>query len=298
MSPNPPNTISLPGWDSIIAIPHGKPPTKAQYREYYAAKRQHRRPDLPQDVTAEIERRSDIRSRIQSSATPDTAQAWTKILTTLDDAQDLFSLVALAGRLFGRVAPKVLGRIIPGLGWILLGSDILKLLTLLASLLQPFFVAMCHGLSMGLSASLPALTIGNAAKLIGHGLTGLNPFSRAARLARQAKFTGKLFRMGEALEIAQAAKTLTGYGLTLGGIMGTITESAYALELAARGQPISIATPGGGRLALTGETGTATHAGSPAGLSKLYDAMGTMMINPADKAAAQAKADALRQYGN
>lgn len=294
----PPNSVSLPGWENIIAIPKGTPPTKAQYREYYKAKREHRRPDLPDSVTSEIERRSDIRRRMESSATPETAKAWTGILTALDDAQDLFSLVAFGGRLLGKALPKVLGRIIPGLGWILLGADILKLLTLLATLLQPFFVAMCHGVTKGIAGALPALMVGNAAKLVGHGITGLNPFSRAARLARATKFTGKLFRVGELLEIAQASKTLTGYGLTLGGIMGTITESAYALELAARGQPISIAVPGGGRMSLTGQAGTATAPGSPKGLSTIYDAMATMMSSPADKAAAQAKADALRQYGN
>jgi len=315
----PPNTVSLPGWENIIAIPKGTPPTREQYREYYRARREHRRPDLPDTVTSEIERRSDIRRRIESSATPDTAKAWTGILTALDDAQDLFSLVAFGGRLAVRplfralhnsLTPATtayllhklplrvfLTRLLPGLGWILLGADILKLLTLLASILQPFFVARCHGFSKGLVGALPALMVGNAAKLVGHGITGLNPFSRAARLARATKFTGKLFRVGELLEIAQASKTLTGYGLTLGGIMGTVTEAAYALELAARGQPVSIGVPGGGRIALTGAFGTATASGSPGSLSTIYDAMAGMMSNPTNAAAARAKADALRQYG-
>lgn len=290
-------TISLPGWESIISIPHGPKPTVEQVKEYYQAKRQHRPPNLSQDVTAEIERRKDIRDRIQSSATPETAKNWTNVLTWLDDAQDLFSLVAFGGRIAGKLMPRILGRLIPGLGWILLGSDILKLLTLLATLLQPFFVAMCHGLKTGIFGALPPLVMGNAAKLIGHGLTGLNPFSRAARLARAAKFTGKLFRFGEALEMAQALKTLTGYGLTLGGIMGTITESAYALELAARGQPVSIAVPGGARLSLHQGDLTAYAPGSPKGLSNLYRKMADQMSRPADKAQALSNADVLERIG-
>jgi len=294
----PPSTISLPGWDSIIAMPHGTPPSKAQYQQYYRSKRAGTRPDLPDGVISEIERRSDIRNRIQSSTAPATAKAWTKVLTALDDAQDMFSLVAFGGRLAYKIAPKIMGRFIPGLAWILVGQDILQLLTMLATILQPFFVAMCHGFSLGLVASLPALMIGNTAKIVGHRAVGLNPFRSMARFQRKQKFSGRLFRTGELLELAQVAKTITGYGLTLGGIMGTITESAYAIELALRGQPISIAVPGGARLALTGQTGTATAAGSPAALSSIYNAMGAMMLNPTDKAAARAKADALASYGN
>lgn len=290
-------TISLPGWEGIIAIPHGDKPTREQIREYYTANRQHRQPHLQPAVVAEIERRRDIRQRIESSATPDTAKKWANVLTYLDDAQDLFSLVAFGGRVATRIMPRLLGRLIPGLGWVLLGADILKLLTLLAMILQPFFVGLCHGLRKGLFGALPPLVTGNAAKLIGLGITGLNPFSRRARLARAAKFAGRLFRLGEALEIAQAMKTLTGYGLTLGGIMGTITESAYALELAARGEPVSVVVPGGSRITLHQGDLTAYGAGSPKGLANIYRRIGDTMTDPRGRAQARANADALDSIG-
>ena len=248
-----PNTITLPGWGDIISIPHGPPPTKAERDEYRKAKREGRPPNLSADRIAEIERRMRIRERIQTSTTPTTAQGWTRILTWLDDAQDLFSIAAFTGRLFFRFAPKTLGRFIPGLGWIFLAADILKLLTLLASLIQPFFVALCHGVFTGIAGALPPLLMGNAAKLAAHGVMGLNPFSRAARLARTSKLTGKLFRFGEMLEMAQAMKTLTGYGLTLGGILGAITETAYGIELNLRGVPTTIQTSGGTKIVTTGQ---------------------------------------------
>jgi len=313
------STISLPGWDSIISIPQGEKPTRQQVTEYYQARSQHRQPNLSASVIDEIERRKDIRDRIQTSATPQTAQKWTNILTWLDDTQDLFSLVAFSGRFAVKTAlrflPRVegaftpfllaknplfkalVGRVIPYLGWVLIAADILKLLTLLATLIQPFFVAMCHGWSKGLFGAFPSLMMGNAAKLVGHGITGLNPFSKAARLARIDKFTGRMFRVGELLEIAQAMKTITGYGLTLGGIMGTLTESAYALELAARGQPVSIATPGGGRIFLHQGDLTAYSPGSAKGLSELYRKMGRTMTRPGDREQAEANANAIEQLG-
>lgn len=288
----PPATISLPGWDSIVSIPRGPQPSRDQIKEYYRAQRQGRRPDLPQDVVDEIKRRRDIRERIQSSATPATAQHWTRVMTWLDDAQDLGSVAAFAGRVFYRALPKIAGRLLPVLGWVLLAGDILKLLTLAASIIQPFFVGLCHGLRTGLIGALPPLVMGNAAKLIGHSITGMNPFSRRARLARARRFGGRLFRAGELLELAQASKTLTGYGLTLGGIMGTITESAYAIELAIRGKPVEIAVPGGTRISLTGESTLAP--GSPTGLIALYEAIARNTADPNVAAGIRANADALR----
>lgn len=265
-----PNAVNLPGWRDIIAIPRGDPPTKDQIREYYAAKRQGRAPTLSPDDVANIEQRRSRRERMMSSAAPETARNWGKVLTWLDDAQDLFSLIAFGGRLAlkltpadaywaaigvmkgtrwtAAIAPRILGRLIPGLGWALLAADILKLLTMLSSLIAPFFVATCEGFVMGALGAMPAMMMGNAAKLIGHGITGLNPFSRAAQLKRVAKFGGKLFRFGEMLEIAQAAKTLTGYGLTLGGLVGTFQEIFYGAALQLRGEQVDIRLPGGKQL--------------------------------------------------
>lgn len=299
INPNavPPGTVSLPGWRNIISIPGGAPPTKDEWRRYYQAQRTGRPPDLPPDRIAEIERRISIINSFKNSVTPSTGNAWTNILTWLDDTQDLFSLISIGGRLAARLAPKLLGRLIPGLGWVLLASDILKLLTMLSSIVQPFFVGLCHGWQKGVAAALPAALIGNAAKLLGHGWTGLNPFSRSAQLARVAKFGGKLFRVGEILEILQAMKTLTGYGLTLGAIMGTITQSAYALQLLLNGQPVDILVPGttGTRIGLT--TGTVYSSGSPQNLATLYSQIGAMTTNPIDRANANAHARALRQLG-
>lgn len=240
-----PRTVNLPGWQDIISIPRGEKPTREQIREYYAARRAGRNPNLTADQIANIERRRSIRERIQSSAQPETAKNWGRVLTWLDDAQDLFSLLAFTGRFTTKLAPRLLGRLIPGLGWVLLAGDILKLLTLISSLIAPFFVAACHGITTGILGGMPAMMMGNAAKLLGHGITGLNPFSRAARLARAAKFSGRLFRFGEILEMAQAAKTLTGYGLTLGGLVGMVQEVFYGAALQLRGEKVELRLPGG-----------------------------------------------------
>lgn len=290
-------SVSLPGWGDIISVPKGPKPTKDQIKEFYRARRAGSEPQLPEDVTEEIKRRRNIRDKIQSSAAPDTSRAWTNVMTWLDDTQDLFSLVAFGGRLAARLMPKIMGRFIPGIGWVLLAADILKLLTMAAMIIQPFFVAMCHGWSKGVAGALPALMMGNAAKLKGHGIAGLNPFRRYAQQARIAKLGGRLFRVPELIEMAQAMKTITGYGLTLGGIMGTITESAYAIELATRGQPVEIRVDGGARVKLSGTDSTAYSPGSTNGLSGIYKIAATISSNPTDRAIAKSKADAYRQLG-
>lgn len=269
----PTSAITLPGFKDIISIPRGDPPTKDQLQEYYAARRAGRPPNLTPDQITNIERRRSIREKIQSSPQPETARNWAKVLTWLDDAQDLFALVAFGGRLAatlgglkfggtlggklvglqvaGRIAPRILGRMIPGLGWVLLAGDILKLLTLISSLIAPFFVAACHGLSTGALGAMPSLMMGNALKLAGHGITSLNPFSRVARLRRVARFGGRLFRFGEMIEIAQAMKTLTGYGLTLGGLVGMFQEIYYGAALQLRGERVDIRLPGGQQIQIS-----------------------------------------------
>lgn len=290
-------TISLPGWEDIISIPHGPKPSKAELSEYYKAKAAKRAANIPPDRIAEIERRNSTRQRMLSSTIPAEAQKWGNVLTWLDDAQDLFSLVTVGGRIAVRAAPKALGRFIPGLGWVLLAADILKLLTLLASLAQPFFVGMCAGWRKGTAAAIPALAMGNALKLMGHGIASLNPFSRASILARQAKFAGKLFRVGEMLEFAQAMKTLTGYGLTLGGIMGTIYETSYAIELFLRGGKVNIRAGGSSNAQISLSDGTAYGGGSPAGMAKIYSKLADTITDPTSKANAKARAQQLADIG-
>lgn len=287
-------TISLPGWRDIISIPHAPPPTPDEYREYRDAAKRQRPPNLTTDRIDEIERRRAIRSRIQESTTPQTARRFQNILTWLDDAQDMFAILTVAGRLAARAFPKILARLIPGLAWVLLAADILKLLTLLTSIIQPFFVALCDGWRRGLIGGLPPLLLGNAAKLIGHGITGLNPFSRAARLARQAKFAGRLLRAGELLELAQAMKTLTGYGLTLGGIMGTITEIGYAIEMLIRGQGVEIAVSGPTQTRIRLADGTTYHAARPHVLASTLEHVARTHADPTIKELAAYKARTLR----
>lgn len=289
--------ISIPGWRSIISMPKGPKPTRAQYRAYYAARRSKLRPELPEDVVGEIERRMDMREKIKTSTMPTVAQGWARVMTWVDDTQDLFSLLTFGGRLAIRWLPKILGRFIPYLGWVLLASDILRLLTLLGGIIQPFWITHCLGFSKGAASVIPSLVMGNAAKLIGHRLTGNNPFGRLARLKRAKKFVGKLFRVGEFIEMAQALKTITGYGLTLGSLMGAVGEAAYGAELAIRGEPVSIRVQGGASIALNHSDGGAYAPGSPGGLSKIYRAYGQMLASPEARAQANARADALEGIG-
>jgi hypothetical protein len=74
-------------------------------------------------------------------------------------------------------------------------------------------------------------------------LASNNPYSQEARAARRFKLGRGSPSLGALLETFQTTDQLYGVGLSFGGIVGAISEGAYAAELNSRGQPVTVLPP-------------------------------------------------------
>lgn len=180
------------------------------------------------------------RFRSQRSALPKSMRWIPKVVNALDDAQDLlYTALVLAKPLLKR-APS---RVIPYLGWVLLGNDVLNLLTAVLGV----------SLNGGRVKSRQARAIASMTR----------SFTRRARAAKS--FLDKTPLMPFIIQGGQALYTVTdwagkklqennvfgdptkpvrtGYGLQLGGIMGAMTDTVWGLVKVAQGDQLVFRGP-------------------------------------------------------
>ena len=184
---------------------------------------------------------------------------------------------------FGRLtlwALRGLGlRAIPGLGQILLVSDLLNLIGLLGALASPIWAFLCNGPAAALAAGVPAVLFKRALKSETWKLHNVNPLSRKARAARALKAAGGLPTFKKLLEVAQTTEALFGYGLSLGGVVGALTGLAGGAALQAQGATIrSGSTPGS--IMLDRTVNRRLRDDHPADLWLQYDASNVLLRAP------------------
>lgn len=158
----------------------------------------------------------------------------------------------VAGRAGLGIAARTLGRLIPGLGWVLLAGDLFNLLAWLGTAGMVGYALTCFGPRAALAAgTFPALTRGlpglrpcgikgNVAALADH-----NPFAMERRLDRRATMSRATPGLGNLLEVFQTTDQLFGVGISFGAIVGAFTEGAYGAELATRGESVQTIAPRG-----------------------------------------------------
>jgi len=129
-------------------------------------------------------------------------------------------------------------RLLPVVGWALLAADLINLLSLLGMLAMPAYALLCRGPEEALVAGIPAMLFGKALKNETWTMHDLNPLSREARAKRRARVLRGIPTVGNLLEVFQTTEQLWGVGITLGGLVGTMMESGFALERNARGEPV------------------------------------------------------------
>lgn len=186
--------VEIPGWDDIIRI----------------------FPDSTLSPDELKKRKKERAQRIAQSPTPGTVQSIGSILTWLDDIQD--SLVTLsylgrvAAKIAGRTAPKLAGRMMVPLQYVAAARDILSIDKLFKSL----SLARAQG-KRALWDALEAL-----------------PSMQRKKLKAAAKLKELLPSWAEAVQIAQTTEIATGYGLSLGPIVGAVSDAVFGLLRGAR----------------------------------------------------------------
>ncbi len=256
--------ITIPAWDDVIHVIPQPMITPAMREAHYSAIRAGRPSPLSIDLQDNIAARGRRARLMNNAASPEYAKAWGQVMTAIDNVQDLLTTVVTVGRLglipairglealatvsepllalTGKLGAKGLTRAIPILGWVLLGADLLKLLQMFGMFSFPFYAALCGGPRAALAAGVPAVVMGRALKLRAGGLARLNPFGRHARVSRSRSVREWKPSIYNLMEVFQTTDALFGVGVSFGGLVGLLQDSAFGVEQKLRGQDVRVST--------------------------------------------------------
>jgi len=173
-------------------------------------------------------------------------------------AEDAAKLAGRAAfqRVLGRaglgIAARTLGRLIPGIGWVLLAGDLFNVLAWLGTVGMVGYATSCFGPQRGAAALLGVALVKGIPGLRPCEIKGsvsalgqLNPFALERRTDRRLKMARATPSLGNLLEVFQTTDQMYGVGISFGAIVGGFTEGAYAAELSSRGERVEVIAPRG-----------------------------------------------------
>jgi hypothetical protein len=194
--------INIPGFEDIIHIGTMAKISDSQMAAHRAAQKM----KVPSPLTAPQLRTLAVKKarflRALKSPTPSWVNNIASVACALDNIEDGLVTLSVFGRLGSYATKKLWQREIPGVGWVMLGADILN------------FFNMISWATFAAS--------GGKRKL--ENLAERNPFHKKAKARRAVKLKRTWPTFGEALEIAQTCDQLFGYGLCLGGLVGMVSD--------------------------------------------------------------------------
>lgn len=155
--------------------------------------------------------------RVLDSPAPAWGMKYATVMTWIDNIQDAGSIVFPAIKLLAKAAPKLFGKLIPIAGWLMFGNDILQFLNY-----------------VGRAPLTPMKSKRGICDFLKH-----NPFTKKSIRDRANKVKNYNPNFGDILQALQTTDSLIGVGLSLGPIMGVITDSAYGAYRYLSGDPVS-----------------------------------------------------------
>jgi len=198
------NTVNIPGFSDVIHIvPKAKISAEERAAHLWATKRGLPSPLTPAQQETMVYKKFRFLKAL-ASATPTWMKNYGALATVLDNVEDGLVTVSILGRIAAKIAPRLLGRAVPVLGWVLMGSDILNAVNLFS-----WATIMTRG-----------------CKKLHGDMVSKNPFHAKAAASRALKLKRTIPTFGETLEILQTTDQLFGIGLCLGGLMGIVTDTA------------------------------------------------------------------------
>jgi len=195
-------SINIPGFEDIIHIGTMAKITDTQMAAHRAAQKYKTPSPLSPDQLRTLAVKRARYLKALAAPTPSWVNNISAIAQALDNVEDGLVTVGVLGRLGSYATKKLWQKTIPGVGWVMLGADILNFFNIIS---WATFAAS-----------------GSKRKL--EDLCERNPFHEVAKAKRAMKLKRTWPTFGEALEIAQTCDQLFGYGLCLGGIVGMLSD--------------------------------------------------------------------------
>lgn len=215
-------TITIPGLSDIIKIEVEKPITQEEEYQYHKKNWGYFSEERLEGLRKMKQKRKDRYLAMLASPTPSIVSNAGSIMTALDDCQDAMDTlgcIAIMARIAG---PRILGRVLMGpTGWFLLATDIVNAVQLL-----------------GRRAMTPMIAKRNAEKM-----TGLNPFTKKARVRRALRTMRVMPTKGNVIQGLQTTEEVFGMGLCLGPIIGLGLDIAFGSVRTTFGLPPKIKVP-------------------------------------------------------
>jgi len=156
--------------------------------------------------------------RILASPAPEWARYYTTIMTWMDNIQDMGSIVYPAFSMLWRWSPKVFGKLLPIMGWVMLGTDLLNM-----------------AIAVG---RLPMTGMGGKRMICDYFRQ--NPFTKKAHWMRKDRIKNYKPGVADLLQVMQVTDQFTGVGLCLGPLMGFIQDSVYGAYRYLTGERVRI----------------------------------------------------------
>lgn len=168
-----------------------------------------------------LKRQRYERMKAATSPVPETLRWIPRVIQHIDDAQDMMYTAAYLGKfLLRRVAP----RFIPYVGWALLAMDAANLLNGVL------------GMAMTPGVTKPDI-YRSCRKFRGGKKAGTDAFERFTKKG------GWHNRIGFALQAAQVSQQVTGYGISLGAVMGCASEFVWGGIKGLQGERVRLKGP-------------------------------------------------------
>lgn len=190
-------TIRIPQFDDIV---HWKPPAFKTEEEKKA------------------EKKANL-IRVLESPQTDWARDYSTVMTQIDNIQDTSSVLIFLANIAWRTAPKAFGKLLPIIGWLSVGYDLLNIANEIGR--------------------APLTGMGGKRSLC--KMVKTNPFSKKAQYGRIDKIKNWKPNLADFLQIAQVTDQYLGVGLSLGGIMGAITSLPFGAYHYLKGDPVRFA---------------------------------------------------------
>ena len=204
----PQHQVILPGWDDIIHI-------------------------IPEGMLTKVER-SVLQQRrlaqLRNSPSPEVVRNFARIGQAIDDIQDAAVTLSVAGRL----AVKLRGKSIPGVGAITTAADVINIMNI-------FYPTAAGKALAGAGDRIGAKLTGRRKYLVSKeikrslGLSQGESMSTYLRRLEETLKTGKVsLGIGEVLQILQTSDALFGVGVSLGPIFGALQDHFFGVLRGAR----------------------------------------------------------------